>query len=152
MTDDGALAEIEAVYAMLPKLDCQKKCYPSCGPIAMTRPEADRIEARVGFPVRNSMRGILCPLLTRDGRCSVYELRPFICRVWGATHDMPCEWGCKPDRTLTPEEDKALWARYRAIGNGVDVHTASRKWFDQLWRLRDAIDAEIARRAKETHL
>lgn len=148
----AALADLDAVYAALPKVECQKKCYAACGPISMTRAEAARIEAVAGFSLHGSLKHLLCPLLTRDGLCSVYELRPFICRLWGAAPTLPCDFGCKPDREMTPEEDQALWERYKRVAGEPLVHTATRQHFDQLWRLRDAIDAEIARRAKETHL
>lgn len=38
-----------------------------------------------------------CPLLTSDGKCSIYEHRPAICRIWGVVKDMQCEHGCVPD-------------------------------------------------------
>ena len=41
-----------------------------------------------------------CPALTNDGRWSVYEDRPSICRLWGAQQAMPCRHGCQPDAGL----------------------------------------------------
>lgn len=35
-----------------------------------------------------------CPALVAD-RCSVYEDRPLICRLWGAVESMPCPHGCE---------------------------------------------------------
>ncbi len=41
-----------------------------------------------------------CPALTADDRCSVYEDRPTVCRLWGAQQAMPCPHGCQPDGGL----------------------------------------------------
>jgi hypothetical protein len=42
-----------------------------------------------------------CPAL-KDGRCSVYDVRPTLCRLWGVVEDMPCPWGCVPDGGRLP--------------------------------------------------
>jgi hypothetical protein len=52
-----------------------------------------------------------CPALTVLGRCSIYEDRPTICRLWGVVESMPCPWGCRPDRYLTDEQGHALLAQ-----------------------------------------
>lgn len=44
-----------------------------------------------------------CPLLV-DGRCSVYNARPMICRLFGAVEGMICKHGCKPADLLTDDE------------------------------------------------
>lgn len=35
-----------------------------------------------------------CPALKHD-RCTVYDVRPLICRMWGAVESMPCHFGCE---------------------------------------------------------
>jgi hypothetical protein len=97
---DAATA-LDYLYLDLPRLDCQGKCAESCGPIAMSRLEWARIIERVGSePVATSLT---CPLLA-DERCTVYDLRPTICRLWGIVESMPCEWGCVPSRPLSDIE------------------------------------------------
>lgn len=59
--------------------------------------------------------GLDCPLLENE-RCSVYEVRPMICRLWGLVESMPCPWGCKPDRYLTHEEGLVLLDRVANAG------------------------------------
>lgn len=84
---------LDAIYAILPKMECKGLCQECCGPILMTRLEWKRIKsANKGkpTPIKKDLR---CPLL-KDGRCSVYGVRPLICRLWG----------CKPERMLTDEE------------------------------------------------
>jgi Fe-S-cluster containining protein len=46
-----------------------------------------------------------CPLLTILGRCSVYQIRPMVCRIWGAVASMRCEHGCRPAGGWMPEVD-----------------------------------------------
>lgn len=43
-------------------------------------------------------------------RCSLYSIRPVICRLWGVVESMPCPHGCKPERVLTDEEGFGLVA------------------------------------------
>lgn len=45
----------------------------------------------------------VCPALV-ENRCTVYDVRPTICRLWGAGPGMACPWGCEPDVPLTPRE------------------------------------------------
>jgi Fe-S-cluster containining protein len=64
---------------------------------------------------RVGLRGGICPYL-EDERCSVYEVRPLICRLWGVVDSMPCLWGCQPEpRYLTTEEGYAFLERAREI-------------------------------------
>ncbi len=66
--------------------------------------EWDRVNAEMSA---GEASGLTCTWL-HEGRCSVYEVRPLICRLWGATEAMPCPFGCEPDRVLTDEESSAL--------------------------------------------
>jgi Fe-S-cluster containining protein len=59
-----------------------------------------------------------CPALI-DGRCSVYDDRPTICRLWGATESMRCPYGCTPDDALTQEESHRLLRLAAEVGGGM---------------------------------
>lgn len=59
-----------------------------------------------------------CPALV-DGSCAVYEDRPTICRLWGATESMPCPHGCTPAGALTQEESYALLRQAAEAGGGM---------------------------------
>ncbi|TMD08275.1 MAG: hypothetical protein E6J01_03825 [Chloroflexi bacterium] len=71
--------------------------------------ERIRIERRMGKAWRQL--SLQCPLLTPSGTCSVYDIRPMICRVWGLTKSMACPFGCVPERWLTEDEAHALLAK-----------------------------------------
>jgi len=78
-----------------PKMAC-KQCGRCCGLIPCCRNEADSIRAFVDkHKIKLSFdRGLTCPLLGEDKRCSTYEVRPAICRAYGHSVMMMCPNGC----------------------------------------------------------
>jgi hypothetical protein len=97
-------AELEAAYALVPEIDCKGLCTDACGPIDGGLREMVRL-ARAGVripPRREALlqlasdpEGYSCPALV-DERCSVYALRPMVCRIWGAVENLRCPYGCVP--------------------------------------------------------
>jgi hypothetical protein len=106
--DPDKVAILERFYASLPKMNCQGKCQGCCGPLVIPDFEAKRIAAVQGKPLTATRGGKLdlptCDALDDRGRCSVYDVRPAICRIWGVARTMQCPWGCKPDRYLYRRE------------------------------------------------
>lgn len=101
-----------------------------------------------------------CPALTREGLCAVYELRPTVCRVWGVTIDLPCPYGCVPERWLTRAEALEIMALANDIGGapvGMEGFTAATvramlrdPAFDELARAFFAAGRETDQRAAVT--
>lgn len=110
--------DLLAVYASLPKMQCRGLCQACCGPISMTALEGRRMDQAYGGPLPRVGNDATCPAL-KDGRCSIYEARPLICRLWGMTPDMPCPYGCKPDREMPDEEIQAILAKVISLGGGL---------------------------------
>lgn len=104
---------LDALYTELPKLECAGRCSRSCGPIGMSRVEWQRMCKTAGEERKATT--LTCPLL-EDDRCSVYAVRPMICRLWGLVITMPCPWGCIPDRYLSEVEGFEFMARSREAG------------------------------------
>lgn len=114
------IQKLERIYARLPKIKCKKKCFDGCGPIIMTKLEKDRIIERVGYNpfkpiiktlqelIANGFNGnkidVTCPLLDKKKECSVYDIRPFICRIYALVKKMQCPHGCVPERWLSDKE------------------------------------------------
>lgn len=125
MNNTAKLVALEALYAQLPKIECQRKCQACCGPIMMTRLESKRLpeieldkvplKFGVGFYTRTPSETLICPLL-KNGECSVYERRPAICRLWGLTEELRCPWGCEPDVRWTDVRAKAWLDAVQRIG------------------------------------
>ena len=114
------------VYARIPPVACKGLCEDSCGPIAMTVEEDARLQG-LGVhipPMLETVAAIergeeyYCPALS-DGRCSVYEDRPTICRLWGATESMPCPHGCTPAHPLTERDSHELLRQAGEAGGGM---------------------------------
>jgi hypothetical protein len=107
-----AYAQLEALYAQIPDVPCQGHCIEACGPLGMSAIEFHRI--RRATPRRLVGKTVACPLL-KDGRCTVYAVRPLICRLWGASETMVCPWGCRPARLLTIAEGDSLMREAEGI-------------------------------------
>lgn len=56
----------------------------------------------------------MCPFLSKDRRCSIYSVRPSVCRLWGSDPSLPCEHGCTADRP--PLSDDQVIRLIREIG------------------------------------
>jgi len=50
----------------------------------------------------------------KDGRCSIYDNRPFICRIYGTSEILKCD-DCIPERFLTKEETTELVHQYTVL-------------------------------------
>lgn len=126
-------AELDRLYKTLPHIKCKQLCQDCCGPIAMTEAEWRRIVDRVGCvtPVQRMMlklesrqsigRAVItdcetCPLL-RDGQCSIYDIRPLICRIWGLVKDMRCPHGCTPKFWLSPRQSYELLSQAERLSH-----------------------------------
>jgi len=96
----------------LPCKECGGQC---CTYPAMSKSEFKKIKKKYGFPkdahkeelpgpAGNKLVMIhredgYCPYL-KNGRCSVYEVRPLACRKYGEVPEMPCQY-------LYPDQAKA---------------------------------------------
>lgn len=117
-----ALAALDAVYRLIPEVQCKGLCADSCHNTTATAIEAARIVDAGGpvigppvpVPVLQRRAAALgsdqlygdhtrCPALSALGTCTVYAVRPLMCRAFGAVdhHHMRCEHGCSPDHWLT---------------------------------------------------
>lgn len=111
----SAQRALQAVYAEIPNIPgCTGQCAEACGPIAMFKGEWERIKAVKGGEPKVRQR-LVCPMLSPTGKCTVYTVRPYICRLWGATRQLACPQGCEPERWLSIEESQDIFARVREI-------------------------------------
>jgi hypothetical protein len=81
----------------------------------VSRAEKRRIAARTGGPHPDEHPAAVkppCPLLTWAKQCAVYDIRPLVCRLWGASELFPCNYGCRPEggRLLGVKETYVLLA------------------------------------------
>jgi hypothetical protein len=98
-------AALDALYAQVPDSNCKGLCGRTwCAlPVPMSAYERERVKREgVDIPREQDGQEGSCPALDLVGRCTVYDKRPLICRLWGATENMPCPHGCVPDEGFVP--------------------------------------------------
>lgn len=119
---DAALQEL---YARVPTVACKGLCNFACTAIDASGRERQRIRAAgVELPPIAEMKhanatidDYRCPALTVEGRCSVYEVRPMVCRTWGTNAAQPCPHGCEIEGDpLTPVQMAELLTEAMVVG------------------------------------
>lgn len=103
------------VYDHIPKINCKQLCQAACSIIPCSVAEANAIQSEAGRPLE-VLDGLVCSMLSNDGGCSVYDLRPAVCRLYGVTEGMECPFGCVPERWLPRRESMALLDKADQIG------------------------------------
>jgi hypothetical protein len=127
------VAELERLYALVPSVACQRRCGVACGPVVLTDLEARRLQLATHIkprtlPMLNGNKATMrCVYLAPDQRrCTVYAIRPLICRVWGALKRLSCPFGCAPVRWLTDHEFLAIAQAVERLGGGRVLRTDER--------------------------
>ncbi len=81
----------------LPVMQCDFGCSDCCGIVQCHGWEYQRIEAYAkNHGIVPAEQGVTCPWY-QGGKCSVYEVRPFVCRLFGHVNGdrMTCSRGYK---------------------------------------------------------
>jgi Fe-S-cluster containining protein len=120
---------LQAIYDHVPEINCKGLCHETCGIIPMFNVEFQNIAENTFIPIdpKNiivlddrtfmSAPGGVCPLL-QDRRCTAYDLRPLICRLYGSTPGLTCEHGCAPDELMSREEVIILTRELQELTDG----------------------------------
>lgn len=125
--------ELRAIWDKVPAMkDCKGKCQASCGPIPVSGEERELVEQRSGKELDWDPESWRCVMLSKTGYCTVYSVRPLICRIWGATEKMPCAFGCEPERMLSQIEAMELFKELEALSGDEDSKAAIRKMFERM--------------------
>lgn len=108
--------KLDQVYAQVPQVGCKGLCAAFCCVVPMLPLEAERIQERHARPLPVAVgRSLQCPLLSDEDRCTVYEARPFVCRLWGTVEALKCPHGCEPPEWLTAPQAERLLREYHAV-------------------------------------
>ena len=103
------MTDIQKLYLRIPKSDCKDGCFECCTNIVQfAKEEAERAG-------EYEYDGV-CSFLSDNKKCGVYENRPLVCRIYGASETMRCE-DCVPERYLTGEETRDIIREYAKIKN-----------------------------------
>ena len=68
---------MEKLYKKIPSSSCINGCYKCCTNIIQYTP--NELKAMGGYEYNEK-----CSHL-KDGKCSIYDKRPFVCRIYGAS-------------------------------------------------------------------
>ncbi len=100
--------EIQELYKKIPTSICQSECSKCCKDNIQFSPSEEK---NMGGYEWNGQ----CVHL-QDGRCTIYDKRPFVCRIFGASEILSCE-NCKPERYLSQEETVKIIHAYTVYRN-----------------------------------
>jgi Fe-S-cluster containining protein len=120
---DPKYKKLEEIYARIPRLACQRKCQIACGLVDATGElEEERLYAQTGrffgtvkFRHEDGQTRPYCHFLSEQGECSVYALRPLMCRLFGVIKELECPHGCQPERWLSDAEKLELIREVEAL-------------------------------------
>lgn len=114
--------ELRDLWDSIPDMaDCKGTCARSCGPIGCSRLERKLIEERAGRKLTTVPVIEACTML-KNGLCSVYTIRPVICRIWGVVPSLPCPEGCVPERPMSDREGYGILAEVALLSGDPDGH------------------------------
>ena len=91
------------IYDKIPKSQCLNGCYKCCTNMIQYTPS--ELKTMGGYEYNGE-----CSHL-KDGKCSIYDKRPFVCRIYGVSELFKCE-DCVPERFLSEEETIELVHQY----------------------------------------
>ncbi|WP_226780302.1 YkgJ family cysteine cluster protein [Oceaniglobus trochenteri] len=109
-----------AIRALIPSFSCKTDCHDCCGIVPFS--DVEKQDAMKVWPLeqwerfggknwvaRRALETGDCPFL-RQGKCSIYETRPTVCRLFGATDHplMKCPHGCGPKRKISEIKSRAI--------------------------------------------
>lgn len=110
-------AKLEEIYKQIPKAICPEGCGQCCGPVFPSLAELRDIKdwcATHQIEFKNFLdvtEDGTCPYLAHDKRCSIYPVRPFLCRILGASSDLPCPLNkCTSTKVLNHLQSDALYS------------------------------------------
>jgi hypothetical protein len=104
--------KIEKLYRMIPSFKCMEGCSDCCSSLVpFAKSEWDSI------PEKKDAKSIKCPYVTEDNGCSIHQVKPFMCRIFGAGKDplLKCPRGCGPEKPLSWEKARKLTNRYHEL-------------------------------------
>ena len=117
--------DLKSIYNKIPSMQCKSGCSDCCGIAPIIKEEAEKLGVNGSLlPFDENMR---CKYIGENGGCTIYEDRPFICRLFGTTLDpaLICPHGCSPQVMLTKEQASNLFALYITGRNFVGIKNPS---------------------------
>ena len=99
---------LQELYSQIPEFDCVPGCTDCCGPWGCSKQEWETIIARD----KREGKGLDCPYICEKG-CSIHDIRPLVCRMFGVVEAMQCPHGQGPETLLTVEKELEIKDAYQ---------------------------------------
>lgn len=112
--------KLHQIYRRIPDAGCKGLCASSCTVLGMSVGEAEQLKKVTGRMPSVTKNG-KCSYL-EDERCTVYEDRPAICRLFGAVNSpqLKCGFGCvDPQKELSDPESMRILHEIDHLGGGL---------------------------------
>ncbi|HEY9299813.1 MAG TPA: YkgJ family cysteine cluster protein [Phormidium sp.] len=118
------LRTLQEIYDKVPAIACKGLCSGGCTQIPSYPAEIQAIQqAGLTVPSYDETTGRCAALV--EGRCTIYDHRPLICRLYGnVATKMQCQFGCKPAFYLTDRQAKRLLeavSKFGTAGGGAVI-------------------------------
>ena len=108
--------QLDALNASLPSFECPGGCCKCCGPVPMSKMEANRLGLNRMYTIGKGKFGDTCEFVNEQNQCAVYENRPFICRFFNSAFAGVFKCNETPvNGYLTPKEADAAMNAYFEI-------------------------------------
>lgn len=133
------IRRLNSLYRRIPEImsTCPHGCIKCCGLIPWSKPEVEIVYQRTGmFPAVNEQG--MCIFAQEGVGCAIYDIRPFMCRIFGHGPKPPmrCELNQCSD-ILTELEANELVAKYVKfvdMSGGTYIPIGGKKFFCELNR------------------
>lgn len=99
------------LFAAIPSFRCPEGCVACCGPVPFSAWEWSRLTSAERLRGRRIKDPLTCPFI-ESGRCSIYDRRPLMCRIFGTTPDLLCPRGHRPVTLLDSRDARQIVSRY----------------------------------------
>lgn len=117
--------KLDLIYKKIPEIECKGLCHPTCAMIPAAGIEIKRARDRLKINpfqpnseqrVRMEKEKVIpfCRALTNE-RCTIHDIRPGICRLYGAAEELICQYGCQSKKILLKEEAYAIIREIEAL-------------------------------------
>ncbi len=97
---------VQEIWDRVPDVPCRELCQEACTIVPMSDAEEELLRC-LGLepPGYGPPPDLWCDALDADGRCSIYEHRPLVYRLFGAVPRLRCPHGCEPAGGLMTDEE-----------------------------------------------
>jgi uncharacterized protein len=119
------IRRLNKIYAKVPSFDC-KHCHQCSSPIMWFKPEEINIKEFLKLhhlpyltlsDEEFRLNRMKCPYLEND-RCSIYPVRPLVCRLQGTISNLPCPYNS--NFLLSEDQYKKIIKELDALTQDVD--------------------------------